>query len=82
MTTLNEIIAIIEAENPTIQIGDDEQGYTQLNSEDYKAQVKQWAEARLNKEARQIEAQAAKAAAQQKLTALGLTIDDLKALGL
>jgi len=82
MTTLNEMIAIIEAENPTIQIGDEKQGYTQLNSEDYKAQVKQWAQARLDKEARQAQAQADKAVAQQKLTALGLTLDDLKALGL
>jgi hypothetical protein len=32
MTTKTEMIAIIKAENPTIQVGDDEQGYTQLIS--------------------------------------------------
>lgn len=32
--------------------------------------------------AAQVEAEAAKAAAQAKLTALGLSVDDLKALGL
>jgi hypothetical protein len=52
MTTLNEIIEIIKAETPTLQIGDEEQGYTQLSSADYEAQVAQWAENRLAKEAK------------------------------
>ena len=86
MTTLNEMIAIIKAENPTLQVGDDEQGYTQLNETDYEAQIAQWAENRLAKEAKiaaeEAEAQAvatAKLEAIEKLTALGI---DPKALGL
>ena len=82
MTTLNEMIAIIKAENPTLQVGDDEQGYTQLNQADYDAQVAEWAQNRLDKEAKQAKAEAlaqAKLDAIDKLTALGI---DPKALGL
>jgi hypothetical protein len=86
MTTLNEMIAIIKAENPSLQVGDDEQGYTQLSETDYEAQITQWAENRLAKEAKieaeEAEAQAiatAKLEAVEKLTALGI---DPKALGL
>lgn len=82
MTTLNEMIEIIKAENSTLQVGDDEQGYTQLNATEYEAKVKEYAEARLAKEAKLAEAEAlatAKAEAVEKLTALGI---DPKALGL
>ena len=86
MTTLNEMIAIIKAENLTLQVGDDEQGYTQLSATDYEAQITQWAENRLAKEAKiaaeLAEAEAVAAAkldAVAKLTALGI---DPKALGL
>lgn len=82
MTTLNEMIEIIKAENPTLQVGDDEQGYTQLNAKDYEAKVKEYAEARLAKQAKVAEAEAlvqSKAEAVEKLTALGI---DPKALGL
>ena len=82
MTTLNEMIEIIKAENPTLQVGDDEQGYTQLSKADYEAQVQAWADGRLAKEAQLAEAEAvaqAKLEAVTKLTALGL---DPRAFGL
>jgi len=82
MTTLNEMIEIIKAENPTIQVGDDEQGYTELTSAEYDAQVAEWAKGRLEKLAKQAEEEAissAKTDAIAKLTALGI---DPKALGL
>ena len=82
MTTLNEMIEIIKAENPTIRIGDDEAGYTDLNPDDYETQIAAWAQGRLDKEAKLAEAEAvtkAKADAVDKLTALGI---DPKALGL
>lgn len=82
MTTLNEMIEIIKSENPTLQVGDDEQGYTQLNAKDYEAKVKEYAEARLAKQAKVAEAEAlvqAKLEAVNKLAALGI---DPKALGL
>jgi hypothetical protein len=82
MTTLNEMIEIIKAENPTIRLGNDEAGYIDLTPAEYDAQVAEWAQARLKKEAKQAEAEAiaqAKADAIEKLTALGI---DPKALGL
>jgi len=80
--TKNEIIEQLKAEYPTLRTGDEESGYTDLSAEDYEATIAQWAENLLAIEAETLAAEAAKAAAQAKLTALGLTADDLKALGL
>lgn len=80
--TLNEMIVIIKAENPTIRIGDDEAGYTELTGADYDAQVKDWAIGRLDKLAKLADIEVAKLAKIEtinKLTALGI---DPKALGL
>ena len=85
MTTLNEMIQTLKAEYPTLRVGDDDAGYTDLTASEYEAQITDWAKARLAKEAKLAEALAAKAAkttAEAKLAALGLTADDLKALGL
>jgi hypothetical protein len=83
MTTLNEMIKIIEAENPNgLRVGNDEAGYTDLTPAEYQAQVAEWAQGRLDKEAKLAEAEAAAEAklnAVEKLTALGI---DPKALGL
>ena len=83
MTTLNEMIKIIEAENPNgLRVGNDEAGYTDLTPAEYKAQIAEWAQGRLDKEAKLAEAEAAAEAkldAIDKLTALGI---DPKALGL
>lgn len=86
MTTKQEMLQIIKAENPEgLRIGNDEEGYTQLNQAQTDAIFNTWADARLAKEelAAQDQVKAeAKTAAQAKLSALGLTADDLKALGL
>jgi hypothetical protein len=82
MTTLNEMIAIIKTENPTLQVGDDEQGYTPITGADYEAQILDWAEARFAKQSAKEKAETAKAAAEAKLAALGLLPEDLIALGL
>lgn len=82
MTTKAEMIAIIKAENPTLRLGDHEQGYTDLTPADYEAQIEQWADNRLAKETAKAQAATDKAAAEAKLAALGLTSNDLKALGL
>jgi len=83
MKTLAEMIEIIRAENPNgLRIGDEENGYTNLNAEDYETQIAQWAQGRLNKEIKLVEAEAvaqAKLDAVDKLIALGI---DPKALGL
>ena len=84
MSTLKEMIEIIKAENPTLQIGDDERGYTQLSATDYEAQIAEWAENRLAKEnkAAADEAAAAQAATDKAalLARLGITADEAKLL--
>ena len=84
MTTKAEMIAIIKAENPTLKVGTEESGYTELTGAEYEVQIAEWADNRLAKEAKKAEADAAlaaKEAAIGKLAALGLDVDDLKALG-
>lgn len=86
MTTKQEMLSIIKAENSEgLRVGSDEDGYTELSKAETDAILDSWAEARLAKEKAVAEAEAkaaAKAEAELKLQALGLTADDLKALGL
>lgn len=79
------MIELLKAEFATLRVGDDEAGYTELSIDEYEAQIAQWADVRLEEQAKQAEAEAkaqAKEAAQAKLAALGLTVEDLQALGL
>ena len=83
--TKNEKIAALKKEFPTVKVGSDETGYTQLDAAEYEAKIAEWADVELAKDAK-AEADkaeiAAKESAQAKLVALGFTTDDLKALGL
>jgi hypothetical protein len=82
--TKNELIAQCKAENPQMfQIVNNQT--IELVGEDYEKACADWAEMRLAQIALEDElaqAQAAKEAAEAKLAALGLTAEDLKALGL
>jgi len=83
--TKNQLIAQLKKDNPTIREGSDEQGYVELLAEEYEARINLWADNLLAKQAEataKAEAEAKKLEAQAKLAALGLTADDLKALGL
>ena len=80
--TKNEMIEQLKAEYPTLRTGDEKSGYTDLSADDYEATIAQWAENLLAIEAETLAAENAKKAAEAKLAALGLTPDDLKALGL
>lgn len=81
MTTKNQMIEIIRAENPNgLRVGDDERGYTQLTADEYEQEIERMATIRLEEEAEQKQVKEAKELAQAKLAALGLTADDLKAL--
>ncbi len=83
MTTKNEMIEIIRAENPNgLKEGNDEQGYVDLTPDEYEEKIAEWAENRLTKLAKIAEAEEAKTSAQAKLVALGLTEADLIAMGL
>ena len=80
MTTKTEMIAIIKAENPTLQIGDDEQGYTQLNAAEYEARVLEWADSRLADFEQAAAIQQAAADKTALLAKLGITADEAKLL--
>lgn len=85
MNTKTEMIEIIKAENPNgLQVGDDEQGYTQLSAADYETQIAEWAENRLAKENKAAADEAAvdKAATDKAalLAKLGITGDEAKLL--
>ena len=77
MTTLNEMIKIIEAENPNgLRVGSDEAGYTDLTPTEYEAQILEWANNRLEKEAKaELAAETATAKA-ALLAKLGITADE------
>ena len=82
---LNEIKQELLTANPTLKRGSDETGYEQITGEEYQALIKSWAEAAYAKELKAQETKTlaeSKASAKVKLAALGLTADDLKALGL
>jgi hypothetical protein len=83
MTTKAEMIEIIKAENPNgLRSGNETDGYTDFTKAEYEAQIAEWADARLAKEAQLAEAELvaqAKLEAIDKLTALGI---DPKAFGL
>jgi hypothetical protein len=79
--TKEQKIAELKAQYPTLTYGINEEILT-MSPEEYEATVTSWAEAAIAKEQAAAEKTAAKEAAQAKLAALGLTTDDLKALGL
>jgi hypothetical protein len=83
MTTLNDMIEIIRAENPDgLRIGNTDTGEKDLTAEEYETTIAEWAQSRLDKQNKIAAEIAAKESAQTKLAALGLTADELKALGL
>jgi hypothetical protein len=85
MTTKQEAIAALKQKNPTLKMGDDERGYTDLSLADYEATIEAWADDLLAEQAKaeaEANAEADKLAAQAKLLALGLTEADLIAMGL
>lgn len=81
MTTKQQMIKIIKDQNPDgLRVGNEETGYTQLTDEEYNAQIEQWADNALAREARE----SAKLENQTKrlalLDRLGLSEDEAKLL--
>jgi hypothetical protein len=74
--TKAEMIEIIKEENPTIRLGNDEQGYTELNEAEYTKQVSEWADARLAKLKKKDEEIQKAQAKTALLTKLGITADE------
>lgn len=80
--TKAKMIEQLKTQYPTLRAGSEETGYVDLTADEYEATIAQWADNLLAAEAAENAALAAKKAAEAKLTALGLTPEDLKALGL
>ena len=82
MKTKLELIENYKSTYPVLKKGSDEEGYVELNDREYQATIEQWADDELAAAEIKENYLAAKAAVTAKLAALGLTTDDLKALGL
>ncbi len=85
MAEAADVMGFLRPNGGYVQVGSDYEGITfeshcePLTKEEYLAGFAQYDEWKANRDAERV---AAKTAAQEKLSKLGLTIDDLKALGL
>jgi hypothetical protein len=80
MTTKQEMIDLLKIEFPTLQVGDEDKGYTDLSAEDYEATIAEWADVRLAKEAVSIEAAAKATQKAALLERLGISEDEARLL--
>lgn len=80
MTTKKQMIDLLKAEFPTLQIGDDKAGYTQLSDDEYNAVIAEWADVRLAKEQLKVEAEAKETAKAALLSKLGITAEEARLL--
>lgn len=78
--TLNKLIKEIKLENPSLKSGSEETGYTELNQDEYDAIVLEWANNRLAKLQKKLEAEAQATAKAALLDRLGITEDEAKLL--
>ncbi len=72
------MISLLKKENPTLRVGNEDNGYTELSVNEYDAVISQWADARLLKEKAKAEAETKEAQRQAILDRLGLTADEAK----
>ena len=79
--TIETKIAELKILYPTLSKGINDEVIV-LDATEYEETITQWATTQIAEEEALAAKEAAKAAAEAKLTALGLTADDLKALGL
>jgi len=80
MITKQEMINQLKLEFPTLRVGNDDDGYVNLNIEEYEATIAQWADAKLERLAREAEAQARAEAKAALLIQLGITEEQAKLL--
>jgi hypothetical protein len=80
--TIESIKEEIRLNNPVFREGSDEMGYREFTPEEYEAHLQLVAEKEYARRNEEIELATSKANAEAKLAALGLTAEDLKALGL
>jgi hypothetical protein len=80
MKTKQEIITELKLEFPTLRIGDDDNGYTDLSAEEYEVTISQWADGRLERIAREAEVVTKATQRQALLERLGITEDEARLL--
>jgi hypothetical protein len=80
MTTKAEAIAALKIEHPTLRVGDDEQGYTDLSAAEYEATIEAWADNVLADEAKAEATLKAEGDKDALLAKLGITADEAKLL--
>lgn len=78
MTTKTEFVTQLKAINPTLQTGNDDEGYTDLTSTEYNAKISEWADALVAKEAKLAAEAAAETAKAAILAKLGITVEQLR----
>ena len=81
MITKEELIAQYKAEYPTLNYGVNNEVF-EMSVKEYEQTIEKWANFQLAKIQEEADKANAKASAESKFAALGLTADDLKALGL
>ena len=81
MMTKEELIKQYKAQYPTLTYGVNNEVF-EMSVKEYEQTIEKWADFELAKIEEEADKANAKEAAQAKLAALGLTADDLKALGL
>ena len=77
MTIKADKIAAFKAQYPTLKVGSEETGYTELSAEDYEAKIAEWADNELVAEAEIAKTEADK---QALLNKLGITEEEAKLL--
>jgi hypothetical protein len=80
MKTKDEVIAQLKIENPTIRVGSDLIGYTEVTPEEYEATILQWADKELADEAKKEAEAQAKIDKAALLTRLGITAEEAQLL--
>jgi hypothetical protein len=80
MKTKQEIIEELKIESPTIKVGNDQDGYVELSTQEYETMILERADARLAKQAQAAEAEAKAQAKAELLERLGITADEAKLL--
>ena len=81
MITKEELIAQYKAQYPTLTYGVNNEVF-EMSVKEYEQTIEKWANFELAKIQEEADKANAKASAEAKLGAIGLTADDLKAIGL
>jgi hypothetical protein len=80
MTTKQEIKNQLKAEFPTLQTGNDQDGYVQLSADEYEETISEWADVRLAQAKAEADAELKAQAKAVLLQRLGLTQEEFNTL--